>query len=283
MNSTLTDIPLTEALRRVRKSRKSIIAFCLFGAIVGTIVAISTRAVYVGEVTLVPEGASTGAATAAIAKRLSGLASIAGISVGGQGNSTRDAALATLESYKIAADFLSGEGLEGKVVEAHSKRDLLALLGRKPRITTWEAVRDFREHMSVSQDKDTSLVHVSVEWYDPVSASTWANRLVALTDSRLRALALENARARLDYLQREMEKTTVLSIQQLIASMMEDDLKTLATAGADRNYAFNVIDPAVPADKPTRPKRFLIIVAFAFAGLVIGVLASLLSSHPTRN
>jgi uncharacterized protein involved in exopolysaccharide biosynthesis len=136
--------------------------------------------------------------------------------------------------------------------------------------------------LEITQAKDSSLIRVAIEWYDPVSASNWTNDLVALVDAKLRARALETARARMTYLQKEFESNPVVAVREVVSGMMESELRTIATAGADREFAFRVIDPAIRAELPARPRRSLIIVGFAFCGLLVGAIFAVLSSRYRR-
>jgi uncharacterized protein involved in exopolysaccharide biosynthesis len=280
MNVAESDLSLADAIHRIVKNKWRVLACVAVGVIAGILVAVLSRRVYVGEVVVVPQSASSGGKTESVAKRLSGLASIAGISVGGEGGENRDIAIATLTSYQTISTFLGSEGIQQKVLDEVSRGWPEALFARRRPSTTWEAVRAFREHMLLVPDKDSSLVRLSIDWYDPISASRWANGLVALADAQLRSVALSTARGRLNYLQKELENNPVVAVREVVSGMMEENLRTLATAGADREFAFRVIDPAVAAERAVRPKRLLIVVAFGSAGLLFGILAAIFVVRP---
>jgi uncharacterized protein involved in exopolysaccharide biosynthesis len=276
-NLSRSDIPLSEAIARIIR-KKGFIALCLaIGTAVGTLIAFTARSVFVSEIVILPQSDNSQGGGGGIAKKLSGLASAAGIALGGnQENDSRDAAIATLSSYQTLSTFLAHEGIQKTVLTESSRWNPLATLGQLPHQSMWEAVREFKDRMIVTQEKDSSLVRVSFEWYDPVSASRWTNDLVALVDAGLRMQALNTAKGRITYLQKELENNPVVPVREVIAGMMENELRTMATAGADKEFAFRIIDPAIPAERPTRPKKLLIMAAFAFCGLFFGSIVAVL-------
>jgi uncharacterized protein involved in exopolysaccharide biosynthesis len=114
-------------------------------------------------------------------------------------------------------------------------------------------------------------VTVRVEWFDPHVAANWANQLVALADAEQRTNAVTDAQSSLDALQQESRKTEDVELRSTIAHLIETQLRTKVVAGARSQYAYRVIDRAVPADpdKRVRPMRTLMVLMGTLAGALL--------------
>ena len=136
----------------------------------------------------------------------------------------------------------------------------------------WDAYRFFtRKVFSVNKDAKTGLVQVSVDWYDPELAANWTNQIIDLLNDHLRTIAIERSRRNLEYLNQELEGIKVSEMRQTLYQLIEQEQRTAMVVNTQKEYAFRVLDPAIPPDKKIRPKRALLTV---LAGLLGGLLAS---------
>lgn len=190
---------------------------------------------------------------------LGGLASLAGL--GGLANSDiSQEAQATLNSYRLPAEFIRRRGIAGQ---------LTAGTGRDASI--WQATKQFREQvLSVDQDKLTGITTIGIEWKDPTVAAQWANDYVALANELMRSRAMLEAGRNVAYLEKELAKTNVLEMRQALYDLIESQTKTLMLANGKLEYAFTVVDPAVPPELRVRPKRALMVLTGLVLGGVLG-------------
>lgn len=130
---------------------------------------------------------------------------------------------------------------------------------------------------TITEDDDTGLVTFSIEWKDPVVAADWATKSITLINERRRSSAIEDANQAVEYLQKELEKTSLVELQTAIYSMIEEQIQTRTMANVQQDYAFQVVSPALPADKDrfTYPNRPL----FAVLGLSVGLFAGLFAAY----
>lgn len=265
------DITLSEAIQRIRRGWVYLASTTVVGLICGLILGFVLKREYLGEVLLVPQAHESGGSSQleSIARRVSGLASVAGVSLGGGQNTDRDVAIATLTSYELMSQFIVREGVR-EAFEKARQASWFSIADRDP-LTVWKSVRDFKERYSVSEDRASSVVHVRVIWTDPVAASRWANAIVAYADQMLRERALQTSQSRLEYLTKEFNDSSVVSVRQAVSAIMESEVRSIAVAKADKQYTFYVIDPAIPAERPVRPQRALICAGLASVGLLIGI------------
>lgn len=139
----------------------------------------------------------------------------------------------------------------------------------------------FREIMAIERRPRQGLINVKVRWKDPVVAAEWANAVIAELNSFLRETAIAQARKRIAYLNRELDKTSVIPLRQSIYRLIEVETHNIMIAETRSDYAFKVIDSAVPPgiDDPIRPKRLRLITTATLMGFAIAVFAAILLDY----
>lgn len=223
---------------------------------------------YRAEVLLAPADEKS---TQGLAAQFGGLANLAGIKVGGGGTAEP---IAVLKSREFAREFI--DDLNLMTVLLSDEWDVDAQRWRSPNPESWPDIRDavkmFDEKMRiVSENKQTGLVTLAVQWTDPVVAAEWANLLVERLNDRMRERALAEAEANVAYLQAEMSNTNVVAIQQSIGRLLETELQKLMLARGNAEFSFRVIDPAEPPKYRVSPKRTLIVLIGTLLGGLIAV------------
>ena len=202
---------------------------------------------------------------------LGGLASLAGIEIGGENKSAE--ALAVLRSREFAEAFIKDLNLLPiffyREWDASAKRWKASDPDKQPDIR--DGIRYFEKTiLTIKEDKKTGLITLSVDWTDPATAAAWADLLVERANDRMRQRAIADADGSVRYLKQELAAASVVALQQSIARILEIDLQKLALANADKEYAFRVIDHAqVPKRKwVEHPHRVLIVLGAFFLGVL---------------
>ena len=109
-----------------------------------------------------------------------------------------------------------------------------------------DGVKFFHEEvLDVGAARSTRLVTLAIEWTDPDVAAQWATILVQRLNDRLRETALREAQANVAYLQSEMAKTTLVTLQDSIGRLLESELPKLMLATGNEGFAFKIVAPAV--------------------------------------
>ena len=231
---------------------------------------------YRAQVVMIPvKSDDTRAALASMAGQLGGLASLAGLSLGGGGN--KDEYLQYLNSYGFTARFIEDEDLlpvlfeerwdgQGGSWNVKDPDDLPSMA---------DGVRKFtRGVRAVQEERRTGIVTLAVVWKDRELAARWANLLVERANRDLRQRAIDEAEARQKYLDEELTRTSVVELRQSIYRLIENEIKSVMLAKVREEYAFKVIDPAVvpDADDMVRPKKLAMILIGAVFGGAVGLL-----------
>ncbi len=254
------EIDLWELWDTVWSGRWLIIAITALFAVGGVTYALLAQEWWRAEVVLAP--ADKKALPGALSQ-LGGLASLAGVNIGSGGDQEP---LAVLRSKGFSREFITEQNLMPVLLKDVESPD------GKP-LDIRDALREFEKVRSVSDDKKTGLVTLGIRWKDPETAATWANLMVQRLNARLRAQALAESQRNVDFLQKEMAATSVVSLQQSMGRVLEGEMQKLMLARGNEQFAFKVIDPATPPKLRDAPKRALIAIVATLAGGFLGLLA----------
>lgn len=207
--------------------------------------------------------------------QLSGLAAIAGVRTGA-GGSNRTEALAVLRSREFARKFIAELELVPVFLEEPGSS--------KEQPDMRDAVRFFRENvLRVSEDRDTGLVTLGIEWTDPVVAAEWANILVTRLNEQMRNRASRDAEANIDFLRTEMASNNVIALEQSISRIMEGEMQKLMLARGNEEYSFRAIDAAEAPRTRSRPRRTLIVASVFVVSGILSLLVVFVRSAVRRS
>jgi uncharacterized protein involved in exopolysaccharide biosynthesis len=254
------EIDLWELWETIWSGRSLIVAIAGLFTIGGVTYALLAQEWYKADVVLAP--AEKKSISGALGQ-FSGLAALAGVDIPGAGEKEPVAVLKSnafsgsfIEDQKLVAVLLEGQSFEGDVPDIR------------------DAVKAFNTNIrSVTEDKKTGLVTLSIRWKDPETAAKWANLLVERVNDRLRNQALAESERNVAYLQREIAASSVVSLQQSMGRVLEGEMQKLMLARGNEEFAFKVIDRAVPPKQRDAPKRTLIVLVSFLAGGFLGILA----------
>jgi uncharacterized protein involved in exopolysaccharide biosynthesis len=271
-------LDLETVVTQVRRQFKLFSLIVAAAFLISVVVALLTRPVYRAEAVVSSAGEDGGlSGLGGLAGQLGGggLASLAGGLLGG-GSRNWNKAIAVLHSRHLIEELVTRENLLPVLFQKNGWRMPWAKAAGSGELPTMgDAVLAFqRRILQVREDPKTSLVTVRVEWFDPQTAATWANELVALADNEERAHAVNDAQTSLSALQREFATTEGVELRGAIARLIEEQLKAKMVAGARAQFAYRFIDRAVPADldKRVQPTRTTMVLAGTLAGVLLGVL-----------
>lgn len=207
--------------------------------------------------------------------QLGGLASLAGVRLGTESSETEES-LAVLKSRQFTEAFIDDETLMPKLFE--KKWDSIKKGWKSPesdRPTPAKAYRYFdKEIRSVVQDKKTGLIAIQIDWRDRIEAASWASELVRRLNAEMRRRAIDKAEASIGFLRKELEGTNDIGTREAINRLIEVQIKQRMLANVTQEYAFRIVDKAMPPDVDDllRPKRVLLAALGALLGLFVGVM-----------
>jgi len=134
-----------------------------------------------------------------------------------------------------------------------------------------EIFRAFDKVRSISEDKDTGLVTLTLELHNPNLAASLTNEYVNAANEHIRKEKIREAQQSLEYLSQELQKTNLAEMHAALSRLIEDELKQSMIANVREQYAFKVIDPATVPELRAWPKVGLLLATGIFGGLMLGI------------
>jgi uncharacterized protein involved in exopolysaccharide biosynthesis len=235
------------------------------GGVLAALLGLLMEPIYRAEAVVTPVRAQSqlGRGGTNLTAQLGGLASLAGLNIASLESGQGEEAVAVLESRHLVELF----------IERNNLKDLLLENAGEKQKTLWYAVERFQESvLTIRPDPIKRTTTVAIDWRDPKVAAEWANGFVALANDRLRDRALAESQRSIDYLNTQVEKTTVVELNRVMYNLIETEMQKLMLANARSEYAFTVVDPAVVPEEKTSPQPLLMASLGALLGLIVGLL-----------
>ena len=207
--------------------------------------------------------------------QLGGLASLAGINVGG---GTSETPVAVLRSKDFAREFIDDKQLLPVLLadqwDAVTGKWKQTDPGKQPDIR--DAVKFFDEQVrAVTEDKKTGLITLAITWTDSAVSAEWANELVKRVNDRLQRQSLEESERNIKYLQSEITSTNVAALQQSLGKVLESEMQKMLLARGNEEFAFKIVDHAVAQKRRAKPQRGLVVIVSALLGALLAIVAIL--------
>jgi uncharacterized protein involved in exopolysaccharide biosynthesis len=294
------EIDLRELLQKIWKGRWIIIFTALFCGVLGGIYAFTATPVYRATTLLMPAGKQEQkGGLSALAGQFGGLASLAGVNLGG-GDGSVDKALVMLKSRTFITQFIHEEHLlpilfsKSWNVKTQSWKELKSSwferltgnryenLSKTQKPTMQQAYGSFSKLMTVNNDEKKGTVSLSIDWNDPVLAAQWANKLEKKLDDFIRSKDVTEAEKSIKYLTKQLNKIDAVELQKSIYALIESQSKTVMLANVRDGYVFDVVDKAGVPEHKIKPKKGLIIVLSVILGGFLGIIFCLINNILTN-
>ena len=287
------EVDLRELASAIWQGKWLIIFITAIFSVVSVFYALSVPDEYKSTVLLAPASSSGGGGLSKLAGQYGGLASLAGINLGGGSGGVDKVVIAmeVLKTWGFLESFIEQNSLQvplfavngwsrttNKLIinpeiydEANSKwvREFDPAKGRKAEPSSWELYQRLKDRISISQDKSSGLISMTIEYYSPELAKEWVGALVKAVNANLKTRDREEATKSIKYLQEKIQETHVSDMQAVFYQLIEEQTKTLMLAEVSDEYVFKVLSPARAAEKKSKPKRALIAISgFLFGGVL---------------
>ncbi|OHY79849.1 Wzz/FepE/Etk N-terminal domain-containing protein [Marinobacter sp. AC-23] len=283
------EIDLRQLFATLWAGKWIVIAFTTLFAVGGVAFALMKPNIYQASVLVAPANDEGG--VKGLSGQLGGLASLAGINLGGGGSNQTVIAKEVLQSRAFLTDFIRRHQLAVplKAVDGWNKEKqqwqynrevyspeaeewLKDDKGESFAPTDWDLVEAFKKnHLNVSENKDTGMLTISIKNLSPTAAKDWAGLLVADINEHMRREDVGTSEARIAYLEGKLEETSIAGMQQVFYQLIESETRTVMLANAQPEYVFKTVDPAVAPQEKSEPKRALIVVLAVMLGGMLGV------------
>lgn len=291
------EIDLVELWHAIWKGKLLIVAISALFAISSVIYAINQPNIYRATTLLAPASEQGGArGLSKMAGQFGGLASLAGINLGGGGTDKTGLALEILKSRLFLENFIAKHQLLVPLMAANNwdaNSNTLTIDDqiynseaniwlrevkppKKSEPSPWEAFNAFKQSLSISTDKESGMITLAIEHYSPEVATQWLLWLVDDINSTIRQQDKVEAQNSIDYLSKKLQETQLADMQTVFYQLIEEQTKTIMLAEVSKEYVLKTIDPANAPEEKAKPKRALIVVLGTVLGGILSVLIVLI-------
>ena len=286
------EIDLRELFGVLWAGKIKIIAITAVFALASVVYALSVPNQYKATALLSPAQSSGGGLSGALGQ-LGGLASLAGVSIGGGGSSEAQVAQEIMKSWNFIEGFIKSNDLAVEIYAAegwsrsskslqinsdlYDESDSQWLVenndtGELGPPSSWKLFQDFVEMLSVSEDKKSGLVSVSIEYYSPQIAKHWLDLYVAAINGHMQERKMAEVTRNITYLEAQIKKTNIAEMKEVFYTIIEEQIKSKMLAEASPDYAFVPVSPSMVPEEKSQPKRALICILGTLLGGMLSVL-----------
>ena len=301
-NDTKADdeIDLRELFGVLLAGSRKIIAITAVFAFISVIYALSVPNQYKATALLAPAQSNSSALPAL--GGLSGLASLAGVGLGGSKSTEGQIAQEIMRSWSFIEGFINDSELAVELVAAQGWSKTSNKLqinedvydtknnqwlvenesGVKGPPSSWELFQAFSDRLEVSEDK-SGLVSVSFEYYSPEIAKQWLDMYVAAINAHMQQRQILKVTNSINYLQVQIEKTSIAEMREVFYAIIEEQTKNKMLAEASPEYVFVAVSPSMLPEVKSQPQRALIFILGTLLGGILSALLVLLMHYARKS
>ena len=297
------EIDLRELFGVLWACKIKIIAITVVFAVASVIYALSAPNQYKATALLAPAQSDGGGLSGALGQ-MGGLASLAGISLGGGESGEAQIAQEIMKSWSyiegfiaennIAVEVYAAQGwskgsnelqIDADLYDTETKTWLVENdnVGEVGPPSSWKLFESFSKRLAVSEDKKSGLVSVSIEYYSPQMAKQWLDMYVAAINAHMQQRQVEKVTNNINYLQAQIEKTSIAEMREVFYTIIEEQTKNKMVAEASPDYAFVAVSPSMVPEQKSQPKRALICILGTLLGGMLSVLLVLVMHYARKS
>ena len=296
------EIDLRELFGVLWAGKVKIIAITAIFAVASVIYALSVPDQYKATALLAPAKSDGGGLSGALGQ-LGGLASLAGVSLGGGRSSEGQIAQEIMKSWSYIEGFIADNDLavelaaaqgwskgsnelqiNDSVYDTENKQWLVeneAGVAGPP--SSWSLFQAFSGRLGVSEDITSGLVSVSIEYYSPQVAKQWVDMYVESINRFMQQRQVDKVTRNIAYLQEQIGKTSITEMQEVFYSIIEEQTKNKMLAEASPDYAFVAVGPSMVPELKSQPKRSSICILGTLLGGMLSVLLVLVMHYARKS
>jgi LPS O-antigen subunit length determinant protein (WzzB/FepE family) len=232
-------------------------------------------------------------------QQYSGIASIAGVSLPNKKSDSASVAIATILSRDFLEHLLEINDVRAKLAASKSfdkvtgkilyDLDIYDPIQKKwTRSKTYfsqsvipshlELYSIYRSILSVSQDKDTGLIDISVKHLSPNFANEFLSLIIYEINEISKKRDIEIANDSLDFIQKKIISTQLAEIKSTLNILLTEQLKKQMLVNVSKYYILEPIDSPFIPEMKSGPNRALICILFSLTGLILSMTFVLLTN-----
>jgi LPS O-antigen subunit length determinant protein (WzzB/FepE family) len=256
------------------------------------IFALSLPNLYKSDALLMPQQEES--SMSSMLNQYSSVANLAGIPLSGSSGSKAQEAISRITSYDFFSkhfvpniaieDLLASEKWDSSTNKYSYDKSIFNSESGKwidggPSLQ--KAYKIYLECLSISLNKKTSFVSVSVKHISPFAAQEWTQLIIDQIDKVMRNIDREESTKAVNFLNTLALSVKYEGIKKNLSSLQEDQMKKLMMIEASDNYVFKVLDSPIVPERKFEPRRSVIVILGMILGFLLSIIISL-TQHYTR-
>lgn len=259
-------------------NRKWLIISLSFFCCVGILLfSLTLPNMYKSSILLSPQKQEQGGGLAGLAGQFGGLASIAGINLGGSGDET-GVYLEIIKSKDFLYEFIKNNNVKVNLFAANEwdkESNTLKLndsvykngqwlLDEKTQKTLeptlYETYELFLKKLTINQDKITGLVEIEFEHINPYTSKEYVENIVKLINKSVREREIAEKKDSIKFLNEQLSKTNVAEMKNVFYTIIEEQTKAMLLAEVRKEFAFKIIESPIVEEQKSAPNRAVICI-----------------------
>lgn len=298
------EIDLRELFQVLYNSKTLIFSIVVIAVLISMSISLILPNIYKSEAILAHSSGSSGGSLAG-SQALGGLASMAGINLGGLDDVSRKnlISIETLKSRKFFSDYLYDKVLVNLMAtdywDPSSKKLIIdpdiydEKMGKwveyqnnpardKPSIQ--ESYNEFSDLIDINEgEMKNGLVFISISHKSPDIAKEWVDLVVDSINEAMRKKDRNISLEAISYLVSNLENTKQIVLRDAFSILIEEQTKNMMLTNIADDYVFSVIEPPVASETRSSPKRTFIVVLGSFLGFFAAILFVLMRNYYFQN
>jgi len=138
-----------------------------------------------------------------------------------------------------------------------------------------EAYKKYKKIMSISVDKKSEYVTLSIDHQSPYIAQQWVEVILKQIDRLMRDNEKSDAMNSVEYLNAIAPTVNYDAIKKAFSMLQQEQMKRLMMVEANANYIFTVLDAPIASEERASPKRTIIVIIGSIIGFILGCIGVL--------
>ena len=301
------EIDLAKLFGVIWEGKVKIILISAIFAIASVFYALSLPNIYTSTLKLVPTNQDSEGGLSSLAAKYGGLASMAGINLGGGSESNSVAhAVELMTSWPYIEAFVKKHDLKETLMATKGwNKDSNELIFDEElydvKTKTWKTKQPWfsnedktaeptsfetyekvkKEFLSINFDDELGIFSISVNHYSPNIAYELTGKLKESINEYFRQQDRQEAQASIDFLENKIKSTNNAQMREVFYSMIESHTQKIMMTEVNEEYLLKTLIPAKVAEpkNKSKPKRALIVLLSTLVGGFLAVLFVLFSSY----
>ena len=294
-NDFADEIELKLIFKGIWLSKSFIILLSFLGATFSVFYALSIPNTYKSDAVVLIE---TNNESDSGLSQYSGLASMAGISLGNSSVNKKEEILQIMLSRKFINKFVNKRNiliplfafaelnlnkesftLNEEIYNKAKNNWVDGAFKTKDGAPSKQEIYDtFLDHLKVEEDFKTGFITISVIHQSPFLATQWLEWLIKDINKHIKDYDIKQSEKALDYLEDKLISSTIPGINKALVAMTQEELRKMMLMNIRDEYILRTIDPPILPLKKIAPSRASLCIIISVLSFILSTLVILILS-----